>query len=250
MELKVYPVGDTERKNPWEGQWRGNDVLTALPADQKRGLRKCMIDRCSGSRGRLLFSGSGFGGRLRLLGRLALVIRAAHGRTGTARGPPLETRLPGGRHGTGVIAVGVLVGYLVNSPPQRPPVPRVVADTSFAAPRRPSADRDHRSSSSRGIVAGCRSTGRGRSARCGGADSDRRGARGSTPAARHGLKSRPGRWQRWPAHRGRRQAVPARAGVGSDGRSRPQPARAGAPGESAAAAFNDFLGNLDRLFRR
>lgn len=40
--------------------------------------------------------------------------------------------------GTGAIAVGVLVGYLVNGPPQRPLVPRVVADTSSAAP---SADR-------------------------------------------------------------------------------------------------------------
>jgi peptidoglycan hydrolase-like protein with peptidoglycan-binding domain len=44
---------------------------------------------------------------------------------------------------TGVIAVGVLigyvlVGYLVNGPPQRPLVPRVVADTSSATP---SADR-------------------------------------------------------------------------------------------------------------
>jgi peptidoglycan hydrolase-like protein with peptidoglycan-binding domain len=40
--------------------------------------------------------------------------------------------------GTGAIAIGVLVGHLVNSPPQRPPVSQVVADTSSAAP---SADR-------------------------------------------------------------------------------------------------------------
>jgi hypothetical protein len=41
--------------------------------------------------------------------------------------------------GTGALAVGVLVGYLVNGPPQRPLVPRVVADSSSAAP---SADRE------------------------------------------------------------------------------------------------------------
>jgi peptidoglycan hydrolase-like protein with peptidoglycan-binding domain len=35
--------------------------------------------------------------------------------------------------GTGAITVGVLIGYLVNGPPQRPLVPRVVADTSSAA---------------------------------------------------------------------------------------------------------------------
>ena len=36
--------------------------------------------------------------------------------------------------GTGVIAIGMLVGYLVNGPPQRPLVSHVVADTSSAAP--------------------------------------------------------------------------------------------------------------------
>jgi peptidoglycan hydrolase-like protein with peptidoglycan-binding domain len=36
--------------------------------------------------------------------------------------------------GTGAIAVGLLVGYLVNGPPQRPLGPGIVADTSSAAP--------------------------------------------------------------------------------------------------------------------
>lgn len=35
--------------------------------------------------------------------------------------------------GTGAIAVGLLLGFLVNGPPQRPMVPRVVADISSAA---------------------------------------------------------------------------------------------------------------------
>jgi peptidoglycan hydrolase-like protein with peptidoglycan-binding domain len=36
--------------------------------------------------------------------------------------------------GTSAIAIGVLVGYLVNGPPQHPLVSRVVADTSSAEP--------------------------------------------------------------------------------------------------------------------
>jgi peptidoglycan hydrolase-like protein with peptidoglycan-binding domain len=143
---------------------------------------------------------------------------------------------------TGVIAVGVLigyvlVGYLVNGPPQRPLMPRVVADTSSAAP---SADRMPIGTTAAPTAAASPP------AAAAPAEPDPRAAAAQIPTAE--VREVQGRLRAMGFNPGPVDGSVGpltenaakqyqRARVGGDGRGRPQPARAGAPGECAAAAL-------------